>query len=67
MAFFLSFIHHELRMSMFERIQYKKPDLFWMMDGDMLNWLFKNEIYSLARYVEKARKVRQRNLYPDLN
>lgn len=58
---------YELRMGMFERIQCKKPDFFWMTDGDMLSWLFENEIYSLARYVEKAWKLRQSNLYPGLN
>jgi len=55
-------LYHELRMGIFERIY-----LFWMTDGDMVNWLFENEIYSLARYVEKAWKLSQRNLYPDLN
>lgn len=48
-------------------VKKKNPKhLFQMPDGDMLSWLFENEMYSLARFLEKAWKLRKRTLYPEL-
>ena len=54
--------YHELRMSLFETIQNKNPDLFWM--SEMLNWLFIKEVFVVANYIEKAWQLCWRTLYP---
>ena len=49
-------------MSLFETIQNKNPDLFWM--SEMLNWLFNKEVFVVANYIEKAWQLCWRTLYP---
>lgn len=46
-------------------IQQKNPDMFWLPGGEIMFWLFENEIFCMATYVEKAWIVRQNILYPE--
>lgn len=57
-------LYEVLRMNLFESMQKKNPDLFWKGDGDILSWLFENEIFVLSNYIEKAWHLRQCKLYP---
>ena len=57
-------VYCELRNCLFEKIQLKNPDLFWLSEGEMLRWLFNEETFAMARFVENAWHLRQRTLYP---
>ena len=57
-------LYHDLRNSLFKKMQAKNPDLFWMSECAMLRWLFNNEVFVLAKFIEKAWQLRWRTLYP---
>lgn len=57
-------LYFSLRTVLFRAVHNVKPDLFWLPEGEMLNWLFKQETFSVARYVENAWKLRISILYP---
>ena len=57
-------LYNDLRCILFERIQLKKPDLFWLSEYEMLKWLFNEEIFVLAKFLGKAWFLRQKTLYP---
>ena len=57
-------MYNNLRLSLFEKMQDKNPDLFWMSECHMLNWLFNKEVFVLAKFIEKAWQLRWRTLYP---
>lgn len=59
-------LYNDLRNVLFEKIQCKNPDLFRLSEGDMLGWLFSNDWFSVATFVEKAWTLRQRTLYPKM-
>ena len=40
---------NDLRNCLFEKIELKNLDLFWLSDADVLSWLFNMEIFVLAR------------------
>lgn len=56
-------LYINLRNVLFAKIQGINPDLFWMSEGEMLNWLFKNEFFAVASYIEKAWQMRLKALY----
>ena len=56
-------IYIDVRSVLFENIHRKNPDLFWMCEGDMLNWLFVDNMFGLAKFGEKAWTLRQQVLY----
>ena len=65
----LHFVFHcplygELRNILFEKIQQRNPDLFWLSEFDMLRWFFSEEIFVFAKFIERAWLLRQKNLYP---
>ena len=57
-------LYSDLRTTLFEAAQSKNPDLFWMPESNMLKWLFSEEIFCLARFLEGAWHLRKRYLYP---
>ena len=57
-------LYNNLRNSLFEKMQDKNPDLFWMSECYMLSWLFNKEVFVLAKFIEKAWQLRWRTLYP---
>ena len=57
-------LYHKPRVKLFEKIQNKNPDLFWMSESHMLNWLFSNEVFALGKYMERAWQLRWKSLYP---
>ncbi len=56
-------LNGELRNCLFESIQLKNPDLFWKYEGEILSWHFEN-VFALARFIERARHLRQSTLHP---
>lgn len=58
-------LYNDLRIDLYNMIQQKNPDLFWLPEGEIMFWLFKNEIFCMATYVEKAWILRQKTLYPE--
>ena len=57
-------VYDHLRNILLEKIQVKNPDLFWLSEGNMLSWLFAEEVFTLGKFVEKAWQLRWRMLYP---
>ena len=57
-------LYCDLRNSLFESIQFKNPDIFWKYEGEILCWLFENDVFALAKFIEKAWYLRQSILYP---
>ena len=54
----------ELRNCLFKSAELKNADIFWKSEGDIVNWLFGNDVFALARYIDKAWTLRQSILYP---
>ena len=64
--FFYSPQYNDVRFALFENMHRKKPDLFWMCEGDVLNWLFEYNLFCLATFMEKAWTLSQQVLYSGL-
>lgn len=45
-------------MSMFDKFQRKNPDLFRWREGDLLSWLFENEMVTMVKCTERAWAVK---------
>lgn len=57
-------LYDSLRSVLFEKMQVKNPDLFWLPEANMLSWLFAEEVFALGKFIEKAWQLRWRMLYP---
>ena len=57
-------LYEDLRKCMFEIVQKENADLFWKSEGEILSWIFENEIFVFAKFIEKAWLRRQDVLYP---
>ena len=55
-------LYNNLRLSLFEKMQDKNPDLFWMSECHMLNWLFNKEVFVLAKFNRKGLAVEVENI-----
>ena len=55
-------LYDDLRVSLFEAMQ-RQPDLFWVDDGERLEWLFRSEVFKTAHVISNAWKRRQSILF----
>lgn len=53
----------DLRSILFERVQCLNPDVFWMSEGEMLSWIFSNEVFAFVNFICKAWERRQNVMY----
>lgn len=56
-------LYYDLRIPPFVEMQKKKPELFWLDDGQKLEWLFKAEVFKTANFISKAWNRRQSQLF----
>ena len=54
-------LYNDVRKYLFEKMQDKNPDLFWMSECHMLSWLFNKDVFL---FIEKAWQLRWRTMYP---
>ena len=57
-------LYDSLRNVLFEKVQDKNPDLFWLPESSMLSWLFEEEVFAVGKFIEKAWQLRWKMLYP---
>ena len=55
-------LYDDLRVPLFEAMQ-RQPDLFWLDDGEKLEWLFRLEVFKTATFISNAWKRRQSVLF----
>uniref|UniRef100_A0A3B3H959 ribonuclease H n=1 Tax=Oryzias latipes TaxID=8090 RepID=A0A3B3H959_ORYLA len=56
-------LYEKQRLCMYDVIEKKCPDLFWLSEDKILRWLFENEIFCLANFVSKAWIIRMDSMY----
>ena len=57
-------LYDDLRKCMFKTVPMNNADIFWKSEGEILSWIFENEIFVFSRFIEKAWLRRQCVLYP---